>query len=156
MCQILKGQILDSAILNGVSVVTSVYNRKKGGLTASWFAQVSFSPVLIMVSVAPQRHSYSIIKESNIFNVNVLSREQLDIARHFGLTSGHTIDKFKKITYTEGQNGAPILPDLKALLECNLINSVTAGDHLLLIGEVTYFSEDNAKIPLQFKGTDYW
>ena len=156
MSPILKGKILDSAILNGVSVVTSSNQGNKGGLTASWFAQVSFSPVLIMVSVAPQRHTYSIIKESNIFNVNVLSTKQLDVGRHFGLTSGHTIDKFEKITHTDGKNGAPILPELKALFECNLINSFTAGDHLLLIGEVTYFTEDNTKIPLQFKGADYW
>ena len=156
MSPILKEKILDQSILNGVSVVTSIYKNKKGGLTASWFTQVSFSPVLIMVAIAPQRHTYSIIKESNIFNVNILSSKQLDIGRHFGLTSGRSIDKFEKITYTEGHNGAPILSDTKALFECNVIDTFTAGDHILLIGEVTYFTEDDAKIPLQFNGADYW
>ncbi len=156
MGQNLTSKILDSVILNGVSVVTSIYKDKKAGLTASWFAQISFSPVLLMISIAPQRHTYSIIKQSNIFNVNVLSNNQIDIARHFGLTSGHTIDKFEKIMYSNGKNGAPVLPDTKAQFECNLLNTYVAGDHNILIGEVTNFIEDKSKTPLLFKGTDYW
>ena len=156
MGSILKGKILDTAIMNGVSVVTSSSQNKRAGCTVSWFAQVSFSPVLIMISLSSARHTYSLITKSNIFNVNVLSDTQLDIARHFGLISGRTTDKFEKITCILGKNNAPVLPEVKALFECRVVHTYQAGDHDLFIGEVTSFTEDAAKKPLLFRGADYW
>ncbi|MBU1863444.1 MAG: flavin reductase family protein [Candidatus Omnitrophica bacterium] len=156
MSSILTGKILDSAIVNGVSVVTSLFGDKKGGCAASWFAQVSFAPVLIMVSLTEQRYTYSLIKKSSLFNINILADNQLDLGQHFGLKSGHSLDKFKDITHSPGKNTAPIIPHCKAYAECRLIDTFKAGDHNLLIGEITHFSEDTTKTALLFKGVDYW
>jgi len=109
-----------------------------------------------MISLAPQRQTCAVIQESGIFNINILSNEQTGLARHFGLISGHTTNKFERCLYTDGKNRAPVLPELKAIAECNLLSTYAVGDHHLLIGEITYFHEDNTRSPLRFSGADYW
>jgi flavin reductase (DIM6/NTAB) family NADH-FMN oxidoreductase RutF len=152
----LTNKILDACILNGVAVVTTVAENEKDAFTASWFSQVSLNPVLLMVSIAKVRHSNSLIKKSRMFNINVLSEQQLHFARHFGLISGKVIDKFDSIMHINGKNGAPVLQETKAIAECDLVSVYPAGDHELFIGKVTFFTEDKGRKPLLFKGIDYW
>ena len=150
-------EVAFKALVNGVYVVTTRLGDKVNGMTAAWVSQVSLKPLLVMVSIAPPRYSHSLIKESGIFALNVLTSEQVELAKRFGYKSGRKIDKFAGLDYLTAASGAPILPQAYAFLDLKLVHTFTAGDHSLFVGEVL-----EAKIlhpqsqPLIFKKSDFF
>ncbi|RLA89339.1 MAG: flavin reductase [Deltaproteobacteria bacterium] len=150
-------EVIFAAITEGVYVVTSRDQDKVNGMTAAWVAQVSFKPLLIMVSIAFTRYSHELIKNSGIFAINVLNDEQVDLGKRFGYKSGRRVDKFAGLAYDTAVTGAPILPEAYAYLDLKLVHTYPAGDHDLFIGEVV-----DAKIlhpeakPLIFKASTFF
>jgi flavin reductase (DIM6/NTAB) family NADH-FMN oxidoreductase RutF len=65
--------------------------------------------------------------------VSVLSRDQLELARHFGTRSGRETDKLAGVSWRAGRTGAPILAEAVAYLECRLTGRIPAGDHEIVI-----------------------
>ncbi len=129
-------EIVFSSLVQGVYVVTTRLDDKVNGMTAAWVSQVSFKPLLVMVSIAPPRYSHDLIKGSGIFAINVLASDQTDLGKRFGYKSGRKVDKFAGLDYTTGVTGAPLLPQAYAYLELKLVDTFPAGDHDLFVGEV--------------------
>jgi flavin reductase (DIM6/NTAB) family NADH-FMN oxidoreductase RutF len=150
-------EVAFTALVHGVYVVTTRLGEKINGMTAAWVAQVSLKPLLVMVSIAPSRYSHTLIKESGIFAINVLTGEQVELGKRFGYKSGRKIDKFAGLDCLAAGSGAPVLPQAYAYLDLKLVHTYTAGDHTLFVGEVT-----EAKIlqpqssPLIFKKSDFF
>ncbi len=71
-------------ISQGVYVVAVADGQQQNAFTAAWVMQVSFSPVMLAVSISPEHYSYKLLKRSGICSVNVLNKEQLDFAAHYG------------------------------------------------------------------------
>lgn len=146
-----------SALVHGVYVVTTRLGDRVNGMTAAWVSQVSLSPLLLMVSIAPARFSHDLIMESGIFAINVLTPEQIDLGKRFGYQSGRQVDKFAGLTYITAATGAPILPQAHAYFDMQLEDSFPAGDHTLFVGKVL-----EAKIlhpetpPLVFSKKDFF
>ncbi len=144
-------------ILQGVYIITARYDDKLNGMTAAWVSQVSFNPLLLAVSVAPERYTYELIKASERFCVNVLGRQGTELAEKFGFTSGRYTDKFKDIQYSLSRNQLPVLRDAIAYFECELVNEFEVGDHFLLVGKVTDYGVLNLDDePLRFRWEDYF
>jgi len=150
-------EVAFTALVHGVYVVTTRLGEKVNGMTASWVSQVSLHPLLVMVSIAPPRYSHTLIKESGIFAINVLTGEQVELGKRFGYKSGRKIDKFAGLDYVTAATGAPILPQAYAYLDLKLVHTYAAGDHTLFVGEVVA-----AKIlhpqshPLVFHKSDFF
>ncbi|HAA84022.1 MULTISPECIES: flavin reductase family protein [Thermodesulfobacterium] len=150
-------KIITQYLPQGVFIVTSKANDKINGMTAAWVSQVSFRPRLIAVSIAPQRYTYELIKESGFFCLNVLGKGQQDLAKHFGFKSGKNYNKFENIPYTFSLNGMPVLKDAIAYFECGLYGECKAGDHIIVIGEVEdYQILKEGQEPLIFNWDDYF
>jgi len=149
--------IVSKAISHGVYIITTRTKEKINGMTAAWVSQVSLQPLMLMVSIAPARHTHRLIKESGYFAINTLSEDQKDIAKHFGFKSGRKVDKFELISYFDAPKGSPVLNDAIAYFECEVANMFEAGDHTLFVGRVTtakMLKED--KKPLIFRWDDYF
>ena len=125
-----------TALVHGVYVITTRLGDRLNGMTASWVSQVSLSPLLLMVSIAPPRYSHDLIKESGFFAVNVLTAEQVDLGKRFGFQSGRRVDKFAGLEYLTAATGSPILPQAYAFFDLKLVETFPAGDHTLFVGEV--------------------
>jgi flavin reductase (DIM6/NTAB) family NADH-FMN oxidoreductase RutF len=119
----------------GVYVVGVAHRGRANAFTAAWVTQVSFDPLLIAISVNPENYSYSLLKQSNVFALNVLGQDQLDLARHFGTQSGKDLDKLAGHRWHPGALGVPVLNDAAAYLECRITGSTPAGDHEIIIAE---------------------
>jgi flavin reductase (DIM6/NTAB) family NADH-FMN oxidoreductase RutF len=145
-----------SSIVNGVSVVTSKSGGIVNGLSVAWMSQVSVNPPLVMVAIGHSKYTHELIEKSNAFAVNILSGQQMDLAKHFGLQSGRKANKFKNVEYEIKNTGSPILKDCLAYLDCKLYKSLTAGDHTIFIGEVLDAGVKNEKSPLIFNTKDYF
>jgi len=144
-------------LVHGVYVITTQVGEKINGMTAAWVSQVSLKPLLVMVSIAPPRYTHTLIKESGHFAINVLTTDQVELAKRFGYKSGRNLDKFAGLSTLAAGSGAPILPQAYAYLDLKLVHTFTAGDHTLFVGEVL-----EAKIlhpqsqPLIFNKSDFF
>jgi flavin reductase (DIM6/NTAB) family NADH-FMN oxidoreductase RutF len=117
----------------GVYVVGVADGGRRNAFTAAWLMQVSFDPLLLALSVNPGHASFPLLVGGGGFAVSVLSRDQLDLARHFGTRSGRETDKLAGVSWRAGRTGAPILAGAVAYLECRLTERIAAGDHEIVI-----------------------
>lgn len=117
----------------GVYVVGVADGGRRNAFTAAWLIQVSFDPLLLALSVNPGHASFPLLVGGGGFAVSVLSRDQLDLARHFGTRSGRETDKLAGVSWRAGRTGAPILAEAVAYLECRLTGRIPAGDHDIVI-----------------------
>ncbi len=146
-----------AALVHGVYVVTTRTKDTINGMTAAWVSQVSLNPLLLMASIAPPRYTHALILESRVFAINVLTRDQVDLGKRFGYKSGRKVDKFAGLEHITAKTGAPILPQAYAYFDLRLVDTFSAGDHTLFVGEVL-----DAKIlhpdaqPLIFNKTDFF
>ena len=141
-------------LTGGVYVVGAAEGEKRDGFTAAWVMQASFDPLLLALSINPSNASYKLLHAGGGFTVNVLKREQLDLARRFGTRSGRDEDKLAGIPWRPGRRGAPILQGALAYFDCELAGSMQAGDHELVLGRVTDGQLlDRHGIPLTYADT---
>src|SRR5262249_16040576 len=66
------------------------------------------------------------------FAINILHEDQKDLSSCFARSG---FDRFAGVEWTPGLNGAPVLPDVLATMECRVTQLVDAGDHVVIIGE---------------------
>jgi flavin reductase (DIM6/NTAB) family NADH-FMN oxidoreductase RutF len=117
----------------GGYVVGVADGERRNAFTAAWLMQVSFDPLLLALSVNPGHASFPLLVGGGGFAVSVLSRDQLELARHFGTQSGRETDKLAGVSWRAGRTGAPILAGVVAYLECRLTGRIPAGDHEIVI-----------------------
>jgi flavin reductase (DIM6/NTAB) family NADH-FMN oxidoreductase RutF len=120
-------------LTTGVYVIGVAHGGRRNAFTAAWLTQVSFDPLLLALSVNPEHASWPLLVDGGGFVVSVLSRDQLDLARHFGNRSGRDADKLAGIAWRPAGGGAPILTGAIAWLECRLTGRLPAGDHEIVL-----------------------
>ncbi len=137
----------------GVCVVTVQHEHRIFGMTANAFTSVSLAPLLVLVAFSDQAHTLAVLEESGQFAINLLSREQENVSRHFA-GSARSLPEI----HFEPFSGGPRLVGSLAAIGCAVDQMVTAGDHRLVIGRVIALSEPPAEgeRPLVFWRGAYW
>lgn len=139
----------------GVYVIGVTDGTHHNAFTAAWIMQVSFDPLLVAMSINPQHTSYSLLEKGGVFSVNVLRRDQIELARHFGTQSGSQTDKLKDVNWHTGLSGVPLLDETMACMECRVVSTMLAGDHQLVLAQVTDGELfDDQAVPLTYAETD--
>lgn len=136
---------------SGVTIVTVSVDGELHGATASSFASVSLDPPLILVCLDKTSHTRELLLRKGAFAVNVLGADQADVARAFSVRG---LKPFDKLPHHVGSLGAPLFDDSIAWIECKTDRVVDAGDHDIVIGEVTACDATN-RMPLLYYEGDY-
>jgi flavin reductase (DIM6/NTAB) family NADH-FMN oxidoreductase RutF len=71
-------------LTQGVYVVGVTSGETRDAFTAAWVMQVSYDPLLLALSINANHSSYWLLKEGRLFSVNVLKKDQLDLADRYG------------------------------------------------------------------------
>ena len=138
----------------GVYVVGVAVDGRADAFTAAWVMQASFDPLLLALSINREHASYPLLLAGRGFVVNVLTHEQLELARSFGTQSGRDRDKLAGVRWRPGRGGAPILEEALAYFDCRLDGSMPAGDHELVLGRVVEARVlDPEAVPLKYAET---
>lgn len=125
------------AIPYGLYVLTA--ESKDGRVAAStvnWVTQASFEPPLIAVGVKADSGAHEIIKESKVFALNILGKDQQSVAFSFFKPVEREGNSVAGEAFESGSAGAPILSNALGFIECKLVDTVERGDHSLFVGEV--------------------
>lgn len=121
-------------VASGLFVITAKCGDKEDAVLASWVNQCSFDPPAVTTALATVRPARLLVEGSNAFIVNVLGKESGGLMKHFSKPPSEDI--FKGIKTTKGLLGIRVLSDAVSYLECEVVNSVFSGDHVLYIGEI--------------------
>lgn len=121
------------------------------GLTVNSFTSVSLNPPLILICIGHDSAILDLFRQQARFGLSFLRAEQRDLSNQFA-TRGR--DRFQGVDWHTGSSGVPLLNDSLADLECALEQSVTAGDHDILIARVSH-SVIHGGLPLLYFNSAY-
>ncbi|PWU70160.1 flavin reductase family protein [Gracilibacillus dipsosauri] len=137
-----------SKFATGITVVTTEFDGSVQGMTVNAFMSVSLDPQLITISLDHRTNFYENADKIKRFGVSILREEQQEISMIFA----KQIDKaFHDFTMLDQ---IPVINDALTTLACTVINTVEAGDHLLLIAKVDEIKLDEGK-PILYYNSNY-
>jgi flavin reductase (DIM6/NTAB) family NADH-FMN oxidoreductase RutF len=113
--------------------------NKPNVTTVAWAMPTSINPPLLAISLAPTRHTHTLIEESGEFTVNIPTFEILKAVYSCGSLTGRSFDKFKKANLTQMPGKkvkAPTIRECVAHLECEVDGQLTTGDHTIFVGKI--------------------
>jgi len=108
-------------------------------ITIAWHMNTSSSPQLYAISVGKTRYSYKLISSSRVFAVNFMPYDLKEKTIKCGRVSGEHIDKFREAGLTKieaDKIDCLLIGEALGYLECEVINEIEAGDHVIFIGHV--------------------
>ena len=137
---------------SGVTVVTTLVDGVRHGMTASSFSSVSLDPPLVSVCLDRRLYSHELISASGVFGVNVLAKDQAEVARRFaGMVPGLAVeDRFEGESWTTADTGVPLLDSALGWLDCRVVHEYPGGDHTIFVGEVRRRPRRPRTAPLLF------
>ena len=121
-------------------------NGKTNIITIAWQTTISKQPPLYAISLAPQRYSHNLIRETKEFAVNFVPYQLIQKTHFCGTHTGRNTDKPKETNLTlipAKKIAVPIIKECYAHLECKLVQDLPVGDHTVFIGEVLTVQADN-------------
>lgn len=107
------------------------------GFTATAFLTVSMSPPIIAVSATASSSSWAILREADAFAVNLLAAEQSEIASAFSKHAAERTGLWDQIPWTRDADAVPLLGGTTGAFSARIRQLVDAGDHVLVLGDVT-------------------
>ncbi len=140
------------ALSYGVHVIGSrAGDGTLNAMLADWVMQVSFRPRLVAASIENDARTLRYIRETRAYTVNLLhEKDGMEIARKVVMPAeGRKVrnrspeaaaaihNKLADIPFGLHENGCPVLDRALGWFACGLQTFVPAGDHTLVIGEVT-------------------
>jgi flavin reductase (DIM6/NTAB) family NADH-FMN oxidoreductase RutF len=138
----------------------------------SWVGVACATPPLVSIALRPERLSYSFIRETGEFVLNIPPASLLRAVDFCGMVSGRDEDKFARACLTPVPGlkvRAPLVKECPVNLECVVRRSLVLGSHVLFLAEVVALHADEEVVeqgevvagrlgPLAYDpfGGDYW
>jgi len=137
----------------GVTLVSSKDDQGPFAMVIGSFGSVSLDPPLVQFMPAKESETWSRIKKTGRYCVNVLGEQQLDLSNSF---FNKDKDPFEAINWSESTLGSPIIEGCVAWIDCLIGDVHEAGDHYIVIGEVQGIgATEKDEGPLLFLGGAY-
>lgn len=131
----------------GVTVVTTTTDDGPVGITANSFSSLSLEPALVLWSPAIGSKRFDDFANARHFAIHILADDQASVCEGFVRNKR----AFDGLDMTLNDHGVPLINNCLARLECKHVATHPGGDHVIVVGEVTYaqFNDGN---PLGFFG----
>jgi len=131
----------------GVTVVTATTDDGPVGITANSFSSLSLEPALVLWSPAIGSKRFDDFANARHFAIHILAGDQASVCEGFVRNKR----AFDGLDMTLNDHGVPLINNCLARLECKHVATHPGGDHVIVVGEVTYaqFNDGN---PLGFFG----
>ncbi len=155
-----------------VVLVTCVDKKGKPNIiTLAWAGVVCSEPPMVSISIRPPRYSYSLIKESREFTVNIPTSDIMKETDICGTVSGRDTDKLAltKLTAEPAAHvKSPLIKECPVSLECKVKSTMLLGTHEIFLAEVVAVHIDESVMtaagridyakakPFSYNWGEYW
>lgn len=119
-----------------MAIVTAADDTEIAGCLVGFWTQSSIEPRRATIFLSKQNHVFGVARRASALVVHALHDRDVEVARHFGETTGDDIDKFAGIAWTPGPGGAPVLQGLDWFAGA-VMGHIDAGDHVGFLVEVS-------------------
>ena len=140
-----------SKFTTGISVVCIKYNNIIFGKTVNSFNSLSLNPPMVLFSLGNYSSSINQFSKTKFLSINILSSKQKKLSDNFALTK----PKLEDIKFVEGKNKTAIIPNCIANLECELIDKIKKGDHIIFICRILELQSNDKLKPLIYFNSKY-
>ena len=141
------------AFVTGVTVVTTTQpDGSPRGFTANSFTSVSLDPPIVSVCVAHTSTTWPALRTAARLGISVLGAHQEGHGRALSERRG---DRFGSLRWRATADGAILLEDASAWLDCGIEREIRVGDHDLILLRVHALDADPEVPPLVFHGSRY-
>ena len=137
---------------SGVTAVCAMRDGAPVGIAASSFVSVSMDPPLVSVCVQHTSTTWPLLADRPRLGLSVLGATHDKACRQMASKTG---DRFAGIGFTTTEDGAILLHDAAAWLDCSIFEVVTAGDHDLVLLKVEALQSHDDIAPLVFHGSRF-
>ncbi len=121
----------------GLYAVTAREGDTIAAMTVNWVTQVSFTPPLIAISMERESRTRAIAMRTGVFALCIYAAEQRELAGLLGRHSAKVPDKFAAVAWEPGSaTSCPLIADTLGALECRVVNTLEAGDSILILADV--------------------
>lgn len=120
---------------SGVTILTTRAGERIHGMTVSDFSGASLSPPLVSVCCNRESITTRLIAEAGCFAVNVLAADQQALSNRFASKKLEDV-RFEGLEFERGPTGAPLIPGAVVNMDCRLVATHDAGDHVIYLGEI--------------------
>lgn len=124
-------------IPSGVYILTATKGANETGMLSSWVQQCSFQPPLITFVVQRNRPICELLKDGDVFTLNILEAAQTDMIAHFGKGFALADNAFAEVDVRREPPYGPILSEAHAYLFGKVTQRMSLGDHDLYVAEIT-------------------
>jgi flavin reductase (DIM6/NTAB) family NADH-FMN oxidoreductase RutF len=143
-------------LTNGMYILTSRDGSTLGAATVTWVSQSSFKPPLLMAAVRKDSSVFRCLVKSRVAALHILGSHQQTIAQKFFSPTKADSEALNGEPFFEGKTSAPILKNLNAYLECNVVDvREEYGDHAIVILQVVEAELHNVVEPLTIPGSPW-
>lgn len=109
-------------------------------ITIAWTGTICTNPAMAYISVRPERHSYSMIRESGEFVINLTTEQLAKVTDYCGVKSGRDVDKWKECNLhqetAQELSYAPLIAECPVNIECKVTEVKELGSHHMFMAEV--------------------
>lgn len=137
-----------------VNVVTVRRGGHPDGFTATAVLMVSIDPPIVLVSATRGSSAGEMLGEVDRFAVNLLSEAQRSVAEWFATPHERRDAPWRGFEDAEGEV-APLIPNALGAFSATVRERVDAGDHVLVLGDVTAIHLGADAPPLLYTNRDY-
>jgi flavin reductase (DIM6/NTAB) family NADH-FMN oxidoreductase RutF len=133
----------------GVTLVTTVRDGRRHGVTASSFSSVSLDPPLVSVCLARSAFAHDVVRDAGVFGVTILAKDQAELGQRFARYDP-AVDRFDGLAWESARTGAPLLSSALGWLDCAVRHAYPGGDHTIFVGEVLAGATPRTTSPLLY------
>ena len=128
-------------------LVTVGDGERSNIITIGWTGILATHPARTYVSVRPSRHSYSLLKQTGEFVINLPPARLAREVDFCGIYTGAKVDKFERCGFTKKKSlevSPPTLGECPVALECRVVDVIPMGTHDVFIADIVSVSCDES------------
>jgi flavin reductase (DIM6/NTAB) family NADH-FMN oxidoreductase RutF len=126
-----------------------------GGFTATAFFTVSIEPPIIAVSASKTSSAASLLTNAAAFAVNLLGVDAVWLAQAFAKPHAERLEIWEKVPWRPDEDGVPVLVGSVGAFSARIRQVLDAGDHALVLGDVTAVHLGDARETLLYTNRSY-
>lgn len=123
-------------------------------ITVAWTGLINTIPPKTYISVRPSRYSYSMIRESGEFAVNLTPAPLVRAADFCGIYTGRKVDKFARCNLTKEPSktlACPLIEQSPLALECRVTEVIPLGTHDMFLADIVGVAVDETLLDAEGK-----
>ncbi len=116
-------------------------------MTVAWTGTICSDPPMVYISVRKSRHSYSMIRDTGEFYINLTTEDLAFATDYCGVKSGRSVDKFAEMKLTPEMGileYAPMVSESPVSVACKVARVEELGSHDMFIADVKGVYADEA------------